>query len=115
LDIVPACANKLHAIQFIMQQEQFSGERTVFAGDSGNDIDVLTSGLQAILVKNANENVRKEAIDLLSAKPITNSLYLPKGDFYGMNGNYAAGVLEGLVHFIPETEKLVAYAVKQVK
>ncbi len=115
LDIVPACANKLHAIQFIMQQEQFSGERTVFAGDSGNDLDVLTSGLQAILVKNANENVRKEAIDLLSAKHIANSLYLPKGDFYGMNGNYAAGVLEGLVHFIPETEKLVANAVKQVK
>ncbi len=27
-----------------------------------------------------------------------------------MNGNYAAGVLEGLVHFIPEMEKLVAEA-----
>ncbi|HEX23221.1 MAG TPA: haloacid dehalogenase, partial [Chromatiales bacterium] len=24
-------------------------------------------------------------------------------DFLGMNGNYAAGVLEGLVHFHPET------------
>ena len=115
LDIVPARANKLHAIQFLMQQEQFSGERTVFAGDSGNDLDVLTSGLQAILVKNANENVRKEAIDSLSVKHITNRLYLPKGNFCGMNGNYAAGVLEGLVHFIPETEKIIAKAVEQVK
>ena len=115
LDIVPARANKLLAIQFLMQQEQFSGERTVFAGDSGNDLDVLTSGLQAILVKNANENVRKEAIDTLSVKHITNRLYLPKGNFCGMNGNYAAGVLEGLVHFIPETEKIIAKAVEQVK
>ena len=115
LDIVPARANKLLAIQFLMQQEQFSGERTVFAGDSGNDLDVLTSGLQAILVKNANENVRKEAIDSLSVKHITNRLYLPKGNFCGMNGNYAAGVLEGLVHFIPETEKIIAKAVEQVK
>ncbi len=115
LDIVPARANKLHAIQLLMQQEQFSGERTVFAGDSGNDLDVLTSGLQAILVKNATENVRKEAIDSLSIKHITKRLYLPKGNFCGMNGNYAAGVLEGLVHFIPETEKIIAKAVKQVK
>jgi sucrose-6F-phosphate phosphohydrolase len=115
LDVVPARANKLHAIQFLMQQEQFFGERTVFAGDSGNDLDVLTSGLQAILVKNATENVRKEAIDSLSAKHITNRLYLPKGNFCGMNGNYSAGVLEGLVHFIPETEKLVANAVELVK
>jgi sucrose-6F-phosphate phosphohydrolase len=115
LDVVPARANKLHAIQFLMQQEQFFGERTVFAGDSGNDLDVLTSGLQAILVKNATENVRKEAIDSLSAKHITKRLYLPKGNFCGMNGNYSAGVLEGLVHFIPETEKLVANAVELVK
>jgi sucrose-6F-phosphate phosphohydrolase len=115
LDIIPARANKLHAIQFLMQQEQFPEDRTVFAGDSGNDLDVLTSGLRAILVKNATEDVRKEAIDSLSAKHITNRLYLPKGNFCGMNGNYAAGVLEGLVHFIPETEKLIANAAEQVK
>ena len=115
LDIVPARANKLLAIQFLMQQEQFSGERTVFAGDSGNDLDVLTSGLQAILVKNANENVRKEAIDSLSVKHITNRLYLPKGNFCGMNGNYAAGVMEGLVHFMPETGELIAKAVEKIR
>jgi sucrose-6F-phosphate phosphohydrolase len=115
LDIIPACANKLHAIQYLMQQEHFYGERTVFAGDSGNDLDVLASGLQAILVKNASEDIRKEAIDSLSAVSMTNCLYLPKGNFCGMNGNYAAGVLEGLVHFIPETAKIIADAVEQVK
>ncbi|NOQ40998.1 MAG: HAD-IIB family hydrolase, partial [Desulfuromusa sp.] len=68
LDIIPARANKLQAVRFLMQQEQFPEEHTVFAGDSGNDLDVLTSGLQAIVVKNATEDIRKEAIKKLSEK-----------------------------------------------
>ena len=115
LDIIPARANKLHAIQFLMQQEQFSEDRTVFAGDSGNDLDVLISGLQAILVKNAMAEVRKEAVEKLSNKYMLNRLYLPEGNFLGLNGNYAAGVIEGLFHFFPETEQLIANAVNQTK
>ena len=115
LDIIPPRANKLHAIQFLMQQEQFPEDRTVFAGDSGNDLDVLTSGLQTILVKNAMDEVRKEAIEKLSGKHMTNRLYLPKGNFCGMNGNYAAGVMEGLVHFMPETGELIAKAVEKIR
>lgn len=107
LDVIPARASKLHAIQFLMQQEQFSAGRTVFAGDSGNDLDVLTSGLQAILVNNATDEVRKEAVETLSGQLRADCLYLPEGNFYGLNGNYAAGLIEGLVHFIPETEGLV--------
>ena len=113
LDIIPARANKLNAIQFLMQQEQFPDKRTVFAGDSGNDLDVLTSGLQSILVKNAMDEVRKEAIETLSLKNMTHCLYLPKGNFYGMNGNYAAGVIEGLAHYISETQELIAEAVEK--
>jgi HAD superfamily hydrolase (TIGR01484 family) len=115
LDIIPARANKLHAIRFLMQQEQFPEKHTVVAGDSGNDLDILTSGLQAILVKNAAGDVRKQALDALSRKCMTNRLYLPRGNFLGMNGNYAAGVLEGLIHFIPETGTLIAEAVEQIK
>ena len=110
LDIIPARANKLHAVKFLMRQEKFSEDRVVFAGDSGNDLDVLTSGLQAILVKNAMDEVRKEAIALLASQQMISRLYLPEGNFWGMNGNYAAGVLEGLVHFMPETGTLVAEA-----
>ena len=115
LDIIPARANKFHAIQFLMKQEQFSEDNAVFAGDSGNDLDVLTSGLKAILVKNAADEVRKEAVETLSKKHMMHRLYFPEGNYWGMNGNYAAGVIEGLVHFFPETKKLVAAAVKQVK
>jgi hypothetical protein len=98
-----------------MQQAQFSEDRTIFAGDSGNDLDVLTSGLQAILVKNAMDEVRKEAIEMLSDKHMIHRLYLPRGNFGGMNGNYAAGVMEGLVHFFPEIKKIVDDAMEQVK
>ncbi len=115
LDIIPPRANKLHAIQFLMQQEHFPEDRTVFAGDSGNDLDVLTSGQQTILVKNATEDIRKEAIKKLSEKNLTNRLYLPRGNFFGMNGNYAAGVMEGLASFIPETRALIAKAVEKIK
>ena len=113
LDIIPPRANKLHAIQFLMRQEHFPENRTVFAGDSGNDLDVLTSGLQTIVMKNASEDVRKEATEKLSKKDLTNRLYLPRGNFFGMNGNYAAGVIEGIVHFIPETRELIENAVQK--
>ncbi len=102
LDILPRRANKLQAIRFLMAEEEISEANTVFAGDSGNDLDALTSGLQAILVKNSTEDVRKAALDELGRKGCTNCLYIARGGLHGMNGNYAAGVLEGLVHFFPE-------------
>jgi sucrose-6F-phosphate phosphohydrolase len=115
LDLIPPRANKLHAIQFLLQREHFAEDRTVFAGDSGNDLDVLTSGLQSILVKNATVDIRKEALKRLSEKDLTNRLYLPQGNFFGMNGNYAGGVMEGLAHFIPQTRALIAKAVAKIK
>jgi len=102
LDVLPERATKFHAIRFIMQHDDYSERNTVFAGDSGNDMPALTSGLQAILVRNASDEVRKEALRDMQAKGLTDLLYLAEGNFLGMNGNYAAGVLEGLVHYIPE-------------
>jgi sucrose-6-phosphatase len=103
LDILPQQATKLHAIRFLMQKHDFSHEQTVFAGDSGNDLPVLTSGLNAILVKNAPEDVKTEAVQTITKKGLQQNLYLAKGDFLGMNGNYCAGVLEGIAHFLPRT------------
>ncbi|MCP4043919.1 MAG: HAD-IIB family hydrolase [Gammaproteobacteria bacterium] len=103
LDVLPAHATKIHAIRFLMEQRGFAGDRTVFAGDSGNDLPALTSGLQAVLVRNASDEVREEALGVLNSRGLRNQLYLAKGGFLGMNGNYAAGVLEGLAHFLPET------------
>ncbi len=102
LDILPQRASKLHAIRFLMKEENIPETATVFAGDSGNDLDALTSGLQAILVRNSTAAVQKAALEELEATGLTDCLYIARGDLHGMNGNYAAGVLEGLVHFFPE-------------
>ncbi len=104
LDILPAGANKISAIRFVMKQEKIAEERVVFAGDSGNDLDGLTSGLQAILVANAHQDIRLEAVETARSKGFDHKLYLAHGEKYTLNGNYSAGVLEGLGHFFPELE-----------
>ncbi|WP_035239414.1 HAD-IIB family hydrolase [Desulfobacter vibrioformis] len=103
VDILPQKASKRHAIEFIRLQEKLSTDQVMFAGDSGNDLDALTGGIRAVLVKNASEAVRKEAVNQMASQPNPDHLFFARGDFLGMNGNYSAGVLEGLVHFFPET------------
>ena len=102
IDILPPRANKLLAIRFLVQQLKVDESRVVFSGDSGNDLDVLTSGMQAILVGNAAADIRKTAVARLTGKGLSERLYPANGDFKGMNGNYSAGVLEGVAHFFPE-------------
>jgi len=101
LDVLPQRATKYHATRFLMAHKGFDTGNTVFAGDSGNDLPALTSGLQAVLVRNARREVREEALRKVREKGIAHCLYLAHGNFLGMNGNYAAGVLEGLAHFKP--------------
>jgi sucrose-6F-phosphate phosphohydrolase len=103
LDVVPQSATKFHAIEYLMRREGFTTENTVFAGDSGNDLPVLCSALRTILVANATADVREEALQLSAYHGTSGSLYVAKGEFMGMNGNYSAGILEGVAHFLPQT------------
>lgn len=103
LDVLPERATKIHAIRYLIRKRGFSHEQVIFAGDSGNDLPALTSGLNAVLVKNGHQEVRKEVIEIMKEKRMLERLYLARGDFLGMNGNYCAGVLEGIAHFLPET------------
>jgi hypothetical protein len=64
--------------------------------------------MQAILVNNAAEDVRQTAIHRLAEAGHNDRLYLAKGGFKGMNGNYAAGVLEGVAYFFPETANWIS-------
>lgn len=98
LDILPAGANKLHAIRFLMKQMNLSQNNMVFAGDSGNDLDVLISGLQTVLVANADSKMKEVADSGL----FDASLYVAKGGFLGFDGTCSSGVLEGVAHFWPE-------------
>jgi hypothetical protein len=112
LDILPRSANKLHAIRYLMKTQDVNDEEAVFAGDSGNDLDVLTSGMQAILVNNASEAVRQKALEQLARSGKPNQLYLATGGAFNMNGNYAAGVIEGVAHFFPDTSAWIQTAIE---
>lgn len=101
LDILPARASKLHAIEFFMDLRGFSLGNTVFAGDSGNDLPVLASHIPSVLVRNAQAAVREQALALAREQNTLPALYLARGDFHGLNGYYTAGVIEGLAHFQP--------------
>ncbi len=109
-DVLPRSATKLHAVRFLMRRLDFAPEQTVFSGDSGNDLPVLTSGLQSVLVRNAAEEVREEAVAALESVGLRERLYLARGDFLEMNGNYSAGVLEGFAHFVPQAADWIADA-----
>lgn len=101
LDVLPAGATKLHAVQALIERLGLEARDTVFCGDSGNDIEVLGSEIPAVLVANAQPEVRAAATVLAEQNGCSDRLYCAKGGFAGMNGNYAAGILEGLVHYHP--------------
>lgn len=102
LDVLPAHATKLHAIEFLMRQQSFDYENTVFAGDSGNDLPVLVSDVASVLVANAHDEVIAQAQLQSQQQGTMKRFYLAKGDFLGMNGNYSAGILEGIVNYHPD-------------
>lgn len=114
VDVLPQRASKLHAIRYLMDQKGYLKSRVVFCGDSGNDLDVLTSDIQAVLVKNASDEVRREALESVVKNGRAETLYVAQGNFMGMNGNYTAGVLEGLAHFEPDVHPWVEAAVSRL-
>ena len=115
VDVLPAGATKLHAVRFLRRELGIPDRRLVFAGDSGNDLPVVTSGVQSVLVRNAFPDVVAEARGSLAAQGLGERLYVAEGGFLGLNGNYSAGVLEGLAHFLPETRAWLAAAYAGLK
>lgn len=107
LDVLPERATKLHAVEFLRQYLGFALEQTVFAGDSGNDLEVMASGVPSVLVANAVKHVRESALEQARAAGHQHTLYLARGGYLRMNGNYTAGILEGVVHFKPELARWI--------
>ena len=99
LDILPASATKKHALQYLHEYLDLDEKQIVYAGDSGNDIEPLTSGYQSILVNNARPLVKDEVKTIAKKSGVIDNIYFAKGGYKGMNGNYTAGILEGLNHF----------------
>lgn len=108
LDVLPARASKRHAIEFLLEWLGFAPNEVLFAGDSGNDISVLASAIPAVLVANASDAVRvaarREAAELGHA----DALHCATGELVaGLDGNYAAGILEGVLAYHPDWRDLI--------
>jgi sucrose-6-phosphatase len=85
LDILPANANKGKALEWLCGRLGISLEDTLVAGDTGNDTSMfLVPGVRGILV----ENAQPELLEVLVQTPA-----------YGAMQIFAAGVIEGLVHY----------------
>lgn len=113
LDILPARASKYHAIKKLMALQGFDDNNTVFCGDSGNDIEVLASAIPAVLVANSQSEVQQRARQLADEMDHSEQLYLADDHFMGMNGNYSAGILEGIAHYHPQTKTWMGFETKQ--
>ena len=101
LDVLPAGASKRHAIEALMRELDFDLQHTVFCGDSGNDMEVLISPIPTVLVANSRADVKRLARELSAEAETEECLYIAVGGLLGMNGNYSAGILEGIAHYHP--------------
>lgn len=112
LDILPVRADKQKAIEFLMDYIDATHDQLVFSGDSGNDISVITSAINAVLVSNATEEVKAEITKLEKNNKTQSNCYVAKGGYLGMNGNYAAGILEGIAYYRPDVDEWLQQQVK---
>jgi sucrose-6F-phosphate phosphohydrolase len=86
VDLVPAAAGKLAALEYAAETLGFAPHQTIACGDSGNDLDMLQSGGKnthhAVVVGNAQEDLMNWARET-------------KGPLI-VEGHRAHGILEGL-------------------
>lgn len=85
LDLLPDSAGKGNAAVFVAERMGLSRRHIIAAGDSGNDLCMLTSAGRSIIVGNAQD-------DLMA---------LNDPHIFRATHHYAAGVLEGLNHWWP--------------
>ncbi|PAY20799.1 hypothetical protein CKO51_04180 [Rhodopirellula sp. SM50] len=95
LDILPINVNKGSAIHWWATRRSIDPASIVFAGDSGNDTAAMTSGVRAVLVGNADEQLRAETRDAMRDQQW---LYLA-------NGIGPEGVRDGLMYHLGRREQ----------
>ncbi|MFP4561161.1 MAG: HAD-IIB family hydrolase [Thiohalorhabdus sp.] len=91
VDFLAPGSGKANALDFLRRHLELDRDRTLFAGDSGNDADALLSGVCGILVGNATEAVRAH----LRAEQARH----PGARIYFARRPYTAGILEGMAHY----------------
>ena len=91
LDLLPERASKGRAVRYVAHRWGFPLDHVLVAGDSGNDSDMLRSGVLGVVVGNHQPELRS---------------LRTRDRVYFADNSYARGVLEGATHhdFWPETE-----------
>lgn len=107
LDILPVHATKLEAVMHIQSMLNIDHDQCLFSGDSGNDVTALASPLLSVTVANADMPTRRAVQELAMQNGTGSGSYQAEGGIevaggHCLNGNYAAGIIEGLLHFRPD-------------
>ncbi len=93
LDLLPFRASKGNAVRYLSYKWKIPLERVITAGNSGNDLDMLTGKTKAIVVANYSPELEV----LRNSK----SVYFSKEPLAG-------GVLEGIKFYLPDGAQSVA-------
>lgn len=92
LDVLPLNSGKSSALHYLAEKHHLPFEAVFFAGDSGNDMDALLSGVRGTLVGNAPSQVRSELERRRRHQAGKSHVYLAVAC-------YGDGVIEGLKAF----------------
>jgi sucrose-phosphate synthase len=84
LDLLPAGASKGGALKYLSHRWGVPLDRTLVAGDSGNDTEMLETGALGVVVGNHSPELRG---------------LRGRDGIYFAEASFAAGVLEGIAHF----------------
>jgi sucrose-phosphate synthase len=84
LDVIPAKAGKGEAVDYVRKRLRIRRKHVLAAGDSGNDIGLLSAGFLAVVVGNHKAELNADR--------------LPE-DVYWARESYAGGIIEGIQHF----------------
>jgi sucrose-6F-phosphate phosphohydrolase len=104
LDVLPQLATKKQAITHVGKLLGIDPSSILFSGDSGNDVTALASELPSVTVRNADADTRRAVQDLAATNGTLANTYQAEGGVSVaggriLNGHYAAGIVEGLLHF----------------
>ena len=86
LDVLPTAAGKGNAAAFVAARCDTPPEETIVSGDSGNDLAMFEQGFRGVVVANAHAELKR----------------LDGPNVYHSAHPYAAGVLDGLWHWLGE-------------
>jgi hydroxymethylpyrimidine pyrophosphatase-like HAD family hydrolase len=86
LDVLPRGVDKGAAAAFLANEWNYPAARVIVSGDSGNDLAMFQAGFHGIVVGNAHSELKQ----------------LDSADVFHADSSYAAGVLQGLQHWMTD-------------